>query len=150
MGQQMMAVVESMEAVDDLTFTIQLKETWGLVLAALGKMSSNVPFMMPKRLAETDPFEQVPDSIGSGPYVFVKDEWVPGSKVVYTKNQAYIPRDEPPSAAAGGKQRLRGPVRVALHSRPPERDERDHQWRGGLLGGGTRRPQPPCCKLLRT
>ena len=43
MGQQMMAVVESMEAVDDLTFTIKLKETWGLVLAALGKMSSNVP-----------------------------------------------------------------------------------------------------------
>ena len=103
MGQQMMAVVESMEAVDDLTFTIKLKETWGLVLAALGKMSSNVPFMMPKRLAETDPHEQVPDSIGSGPYVFMKDEWVPGSKVVYTKNQAYIPRDEPPSAAAGGK-----------------------------------------------
>ena len=104
MGQQMMAVVESMEAVDDLTFTIKLKETWGLVLAALGKMSSNVPFMMPKRLAETDPFEQVPDSVGSGPYVFVKDEWVPGSKVVYVKNQAYVPRDEPPSAAAGGKR----------------------------------------------
>ena len=104
MGQQMMAVVESMEAVDDLTFTIKLKETWGLVFAALGKMSSNVPFMMPKRLAETDAFEQVPDSIGSGPYVFMKDEWVPGSKVVYTKNQAYVPRDEPPSAAAGGKR----------------------------------------------
>ena len=103
MGQQMMAVVESMEAVDDLTFTIKLKETWGLVFAALGKMSSNVPFMMPKRLAETDAFEQVPDSVGSGPYVFMKDEWVPGSKVVYTKNQAYVPRDEPPSAAAGGK-----------------------------------------------
>ena len=103
MGQQMMAVVESMEAVDDLTFTINLKETWGLVLAALGKMSSNVPFMMPKRLAETDAFEQVPDSIGSGPYVFVKDEWVPGAKVVYVKNQAYVPRDEAPSAAAGGK-----------------------------------------------
>lgn len=104
MGQQMMAVVESMEAVDDLTFTIQLKETWGLVFAALGKMSSNVPFMMPKRLAETDAFEQVPDSIGSGPYVFMKDEWVPGSKVIYTKNQAYVPRDEAPSAAAGGKR----------------------------------------------
>ena len=103
MGQQMMAVVESMEAVDDLTFTIKLKETWGLVFAALGKMSSNVPFMMPKRLAETDAFEQVPDSVGSGPYVFVKDEWVPGAKVVYVKNQAYVPREETPSAAAGGK-----------------------------------------------
>ena len=103
MGQQMMAVVESMEAVDDLTFTIKLKETWGLVLPALGKMSSNVPFMMPKRLAETDAFEQVPDSIGSGPYVFVKDEWVPGAKVVYVRNQAYVPRSEPASGAAGGK-----------------------------------------------
>ena len=103
MGQQMMAVVESMEAVDDLTFTIKLKETWGLVLPALGKMSSNVPFMMPKRLAETDAFEQVPDSVGSGPYVFVKDEWVPGAKVVYVKNQAYVPRSEPASGAAGGK-----------------------------------------------
>ena len=82
MGQQMMAVVEAMEAVDDLTFMIKLKEPWGLVLAALGKMSSNVPFMMPKSLAETDPFEQVPDSIGSGPYVFVKDEWGPRAKVV--------------------------------------------------------------------
>ena len=103
MGQQMMAVVESMEAVDDLTFTIKLKETWGLVLPALGKMSSNVPFMMPKRLAETDPHEQVPDSVGSGPYIFVKDEWVPGAKAVYVKNQAYVPRDEPASGAAGGK-----------------------------------------------
>ena len=73
------------------------------MLAALGKMSSNVPFMMPKRLAETDAFEQVPDSVGSGPYVFVKDEWVPGSKVVYVRNQAYVPRPEPASAAAGGK-----------------------------------------------
>ena len=104
MGQQMMAVVESMEAVDDLTFTIKLKEPWGLVFAALGKMSSNVPFMMPKRLAETDAHEQVPDSTGSGPYIFVKDEWVPGAKVVYVKNQAYVPRDEEPSAAAGGKR----------------------------------------------
>ena len=86
MGQQMMAVVESMEAVDDLTFTIKLKEVWGLVLPALGKMSSNGPFMMPKRLAETDPFEQVP-----------------GAKVVYDKNQAYVPRGEPASGAAGGK-----------------------------------------------
>ena len=29
---------------------------------------------------------------------------MPGAKVVYVKNQAYVPRDEPPSAAAGGKR----------------------------------------------
>ncbi len=103
MGQQLMAKVDKMEAVDDKTLTITLTEPWGLVLQALGKMSSNVPFMMPKRLAETDAFEQVPEVIGSGPYKFVKDEWTPGSKVVYAKNDDYVPRSEPASAAAGGK-----------------------------------------------
>ena len=43
------------KAVDDKTFTIVLKEPYGLVLESLGKPSSNVPFMMPKRVAETDP-----------------------------------------------------------------------------------------------
>ncbi len=103
MGQQLMAKVDKMEAVDAKTFKIQLTEPWGLLLQALGKMSSNVPFMMPKRLAETDAFEQVPEVIGSGPFKFVKDEWVPGSKVVYVKNTDYVPRPEPASAAAGGK-----------------------------------------------
>ena len=30
-----------------------------------------------------------------------RDEWVAGSKVVYVKNPAYVPRPEPPSAIAG-------------------------------------------------
>ena len=47
----------SMKAVDAKTFTIVLKEPFGLVLEALGKPSSNVPFMMPKRVAETDPIQ---------------------------------------------------------------------------------------------
>src|SRR5205823_1470131 len=34
---------------------------------------------------------------------FVKEEWVPGSKVVYVKNTDYVPRKEAPSWAAGGK-----------------------------------------------
>ncbi|MFQ5467634.1 MAG: ABC transporter substrate-binding protein, partial [Kiloniellaceae bacterium] len=90
-------------AADDKTIVMTLKEPYGLVLESIGKISSNVPFMMPKRLAETDPFEQVPEIIGSGPFKFSKDEWVPGAKVVYTKNEDYVPRSEPPSGAAGGK-----------------------------------------------
>src|SRR3546814_21870 len=58
---------------------------------------------MPKRLAETDAYTQVPEIIGSGPFKFEKDQWVPGSKVVYTKFADYVPREEPVSAAAGGK-----------------------------------------------
>ncbi len=103
MGQQLMANMASMDAIDGKTFKLTLSKPWGLVLPALGKMSSNVPFMMPKRMAETDAFEQVPEIIGSGPFKFVKEEWVPGSKVVYVKNTDYQPRSEPASGMAGGK-----------------------------------------------
>ncbi|MCB1741591.1 MAG: ABC transporter substrate-binding protein [Gammaproteobacteria bacterium] len=103
MGQKLMDFTKSMDVVDDKTFTLTLKEPYGLVLDSLGKISSNVPFMMPKRLAEVDAFEQVPEIVGSGPFKFVKDEWVPGSKIVYVKNTDYVPRAEPASGAAGGK-----------------------------------------------
>lgn len=103
MGQQLMGVMEEMSAPDAKTIVLKLKSPYGLVLESIGKISSNVPFMMPKRIAETDPFEQIPEHIGSGPFKFEKDLWVPGSKVVYTKFADYVPRSEPPSAAAGGK-----------------------------------------------
>lgn len=103
MGQQLFDVVASLTASDAKTIVMKLSEPYGLVLESIGKISSNVPFMMPKRIAATDPFKQIEEYIGSGPFVFKKDEWVPGSKVVYVKNTAYVPRSEPPSAAAGGK-----------------------------------------------
>jgi len=103
MGQKLIEVTASIDVVNENTFKLVLKEKYGLVLESLGKLSSNVPFMMPERLAKTDPFKQVPDSIGSGPFKFVKDEWVPGNKVVYVKNETYKPRSEPASLAAGGK-----------------------------------------------
>jgi len=103
LGQQMMASVGEMKPVDAKTFTIVLKEPFGLVIEALAKPSSNVPFMMPKRVAETDPFKQIDDYTGSGPFIFKKDEWKPGEKVVYVKNTKYKPRPEAPSMLAGGK-----------------------------------------------
>jgi peptide/nickel transport system substrate-binding protein len=65
-----------------------------------------VPFIMPARLAATDPNEQVKEAIGSGPYKFSKDEWQPGNRVVYVKNADYVPRKENPSGSAGGKRVL--------------------------------------------
>ncbi|MFO1082881.1 MAG: ABC transporter substrate-binding protein [Reyranellaceae bacterium] len=105
MGQKMMGSVADFEAVDAKTFKMKMKEPYGLVLQSLGKPSSNVPFMMPKRVAETDPATQikVTDVIGSGPFVFKQDEWKPGEKTVYVKNAKYKPRAEPPSGLAGGK-----------------------------------------------
>ena len=103
MGQLLMRFVDSMKAVDDKTFEMQLKEPYGLVLLSLAKPSSNVPFMMPKRIAETPASEQISEYVGSGPFVFESDEWEPGNKAVFTKFEDYKPRDEPPSWAAGGK-----------------------------------------------
>jgi len=102
-GQKMMETVAEIKSVDDKTFTIALKTPFPLLLNALVKLSSNVPFMMPERLAKTDPFKQIPDAIGSGPFKFVKPEWVPGNKAVFVKNAEYVPRKEPPSFASGGK-----------------------------------------------
>src|SRR6059058_5468732 len=102
-GQKMMEAVGSIKADDDNSFTIALKAPFPLLISALGKLSSNVPFMMPERLAKTDAFQQIPEAIGSGPFKFVKEEWVPGSKAVFVKNADYVPRKEPPSLAAGGK-----------------------------------------------
>src|SRR6266850_4300826 len=103
LGQKMMTFVDSIDAVDAKTFTIKLKEPTGLVLLGLGKPSSNVPFMMPKRVADTDPNTQISDTIGSGPFVFKKDEWKPGDRAVYVKFAQYKPRPEPASGLAGGK-----------------------------------------------
>src|SRR6185369_4836338 len=53
--------------------------------------------------AETDPYKQIEDYTGSGPFIFKKDEWKAGEKIVYVKNPKYKPRSEPASALAGGK-----------------------------------------------
>src|SRR5438105_6717662 len=103
MGQKLMGFVKDIQIVNAKTFKIVLNEPTGLVLGALGKPSSNVPFMMPKRVAETDPNTQISDFTGSGPFVFKRDEWKPGDKAVYVKFDKYKPRAEPASGLAGGK-----------------------------------------------
>ena len=104
MGQKLMQFTRELAVVDAKTFTLTLKEPFGMVLEALGKPCSSVPFIMPKRIAETPPDKQVSEFIGSGPFVFKKEQWRPGEKVVYEKFADYKPRPEPPSGLAGGKQ----------------------------------------------
>jgi peptide/nickel transport system substrate-binding protein len=102
-GQKLMTFVDKMDAPDAKTFRLILKEPTGIVLDALGKPSSNVPFIMPKRVAETDPFKVIDDNTGSGPYIFKKDEYKPGVQSIYIKNPKYVPRSEPPNGTTGGK-----------------------------------------------
>ncbi|MDF3062895.1 MAG: transporter substrate-binding protein [Microvirga sp.] len=104
-GQRLFSFTEKLEAVDDKSFRLVLKEPYGMVLESLGKTGTSVPIIMREKEALTDPNTQVTEAIGSGPFKFAKEQWVPGSKTVYLKNADYVPRpgSEPPSAFAGGK-----------------------------------------------
>ena len=103
MAQKLFDFVASLEPVDAKTFALKLKEPYGLVLETIGKPSSVVPFMMPKRVAETPADQAITDQTGSGPFKFVKAEFQPGVKAVFEKNTDYVPRKEAPSWTSGGK-----------------------------------------------
>jgi peptide/nickel transport system substrate-binding protein len=104
LGRLLMEATGTLQATNERAFVLELRQPFGLVLEALGKPSSNVPFMMPARLAQLPDSEQVTEPIGSGPYRFVPKEWRPGHQVVYERNSDYVPRDEAPSGTAGGKR----------------------------------------------
>jgi peptide/nickel transport system substrate-binding protein len=103
MGLKLSQSLQDYKIVDPKTFQIVLKEPFGQVIESIGKPSVVVPFMMPKRVAETDPYKQIEDYTGSGPFILKKDEWKPGEKTVYVKNSKYKPRSEPASGLSGGK-----------------------------------------------
>jgi peptide/nickel transport system substrate-binding protein len=100
-GQALGAVTQEMTALDDKRFTIHLKKPFVLTLYALGVSGC---FIMPERVAKTDPFKQITDSTGSGPFKFIMDEWVAGARAVWVKNDKYVPRDEKADFFAGGKR----------------------------------------------
>ena len=96
--------------------SMQLKEPTGLVLPALGKPTSNVPFMMPKRVAETDPNTQITDSTARARSSSRRDEWKPGDKTVYVRIPTYKPRAEPASRPGRRQDRQGRPRRMARAS----------------------------------
>jgi len=103
-GRLLAAHTAKVAPVDRKTLTLELGERFGPVLEALGKPSSNVPFMMPARIAATSADEQIKEIVGSGPFRFAKDEWQPGNQVVYVKHADYVPRNEAPSGSAGARR----------------------------------------------
>jgi peptide/nickel transport system substrate-binding protein len=87
-GQTVIAVTDELSAPDDKTIRFRLKRPFPLLLSALGKPGSNVCAMMPERLALTDPFKQVTEMVGSGPFRFKADEHIAGARAVYQRNAA--------------------------------------------------------------
>jgi peptide/nickel transport system substrate-binding protein len=96
MGQALIAAIDELSAPDDRTIRFRLKRPFPLLPDALASTSSFMCAIMPERLARTDPFEQVTEMIGSGPYRYKADERVSGARVVYERNDAYRPRSDGP------------------------------------------------------
>ena len=104
-GQRLFSFVDRLEAADEKTFRMILSKPFGMVLEALGKNGTSVAVIMREKDAQTEPQQQIKEAVGSGPFKFSKDEWVPGSKTVYLKNPDYVPRpgNERASFFAGSK-----------------------------------------------
>ena len=98
-GQVLMKYINEIVTIDDKKFEIRLKKPCPQLLFGLGGRQS---FIMPERHALRPGTEQVTESIGSGPFRFLKDEWVSGARAAYAKFDGYVPRQEAPAFFAGG------------------------------------------------
>lgn len=92
--------VDSWGFADDKTIKITLKRPFPLLIDAIAVGTS---FIMPERLTRTDPFKPVPEIIGSGPFRFIKEDFVAGSGAAWEKFDGYVPRQEAPEWTSGGK-----------------------------------------------
>jgi peptide/nickel transport system substrate-binding protein len=106
MGLMIKAIQQELVAVDDRTFRWVLRKPYPKMLLALGKTNAPCAFIMPERIARTDPFGQIKEYVGSGPMRFVREEWVPGARAVFARFDGYRPREEKSSWLAGGKRIL--------------------------------------------
>jgi peptide/nickel transport system substrate-binding protein len=105
-GKMIRAVENELVALDDRTFRWALKKPYPRLPAALGKLGAPHAVVMPERVAQTDPFKQISEYVGSGPMRFVGAERVSGARVVFERFADYVPRPEPASWLAGGKKVL--------------------------------------------
>ena len=101
-GGALMAATDELSAPDDKTIRFRLNKPFPLLPAALSKPTTPSPVMMPERLANTDPFKQITEMVGSGPFRFLAEERVPGARNVYAKFDKYVPRGDGPLAWTSG------------------------------------------------
>jgi peptide/nickel transport system substrate-binding protein len=106
LGQTLAARLDALEAPTDTSLVFWLKKPFASLAWALGKSQPSPPVIMPERLANTDAFKGISEVVGSGPFRFVTDEYVSGSRAIFARFDGYVPRDEPARGTAGGKRAL--------------------------------------------
>jgi peptide/nickel transport system substrate-binding protein len=101
-GQALMQRTDELSAPDDKTIMFRLNQPFALLPDALCHAASNMCAMMPQHIAETDPFKQFTEVVGSGPFRFKVDERVQGSLFVYERFEGYQPREDGESSFTSG------------------------------------------------
>jgi peptide/nickel transport system substrate-binding protein len=102
-GQKLESVTDELSALDDRSIAFRLKRPFPLLLVALAN-PANPAFVLPERLARTDPYKLVSDATGSGPFRFKADEFNSGSFAAYERHVTYRPvASGEPSLTAGPK-----------------------------------------------
>ncbi len=100
MGGTLMARCNELVALDDKRLQFRMKKRFPITAYVLGGEGC---FIMPERLAKTDAYTMITEYVGSGPFKFLRDEWVSGASAAYARNADYKPRQEAPSMWAGAK-----------------------------------------------
>ena len=105
-GATLEARLDALEAPDDRTIVLRLNKKFPPLPKLLSKFQT-AAVMVPERIANgTDPFKQMTEIVGSGPFRFLKDEYVIGSHAALVPFEHYVPRDEPASFTSGGHRVL--------------------------------------------
>ena len=98
----LMDATEELSVQDDRTVRFRLKRPFPHLPEALAGPGGNVPAIMPGRLAAESPFKPVGEVVGSGPYRFLKDEYVSGARAVFERFAEYQPRAGGPVGFTAG------------------------------------------------
>ena len=104
-GQTMSERMDALEVADDRRIVFRFRKPFLSLPATLSK-TQPTPVMMPERLAKTDPFKAVTEVVGSGPFRYEAGEYVSGSRAVFSRNEAYVPRGEAVNFSSGGLRAL--------------------------------------------
>ena len=135
-GQQLVSLTEEMKALDDTRFSIRLKKPFSQMLYALGTAQL---FHDARAHGEDAASEQIKEYVGSGPFRFLKEEWVSGARAAWAKFEIYAAPGAAPYyfGRQGSECRPSGMARTA---RPRHGSGRTADRRGGLGGAAADRP----------
>jgi peptide/nickel transport system substrate-binding protein len=102
-GAQLKSRLASLTANDPSTFTLVLKQPFGLVEFILAGPGAPMAAIMRAADAERPAGTPLTNPIGSGPFRYDASERVAGTRAVFERFAGYQSRPEPPDGLAGGR-----------------------------------------------